>query len=128
MSRNVRNEIKKGKKIYFYDNGIRNAIIRDFTPLPLRNDIGALWENYLTSERLKFLANNNTKVERYFWRTSQQQEIDYVEESEGKLKAFEMKWSPQRKSFISRTFTNAYPDAAVKVITPEIYEQFLSEY
>jgi len=86
-SRNVRNEIKKGRKIYFYDNGIRNAVINNFNRPDLRSDIGYLWENFLFSERMKFLADKNWFANRYFWRTTQQQEIDYIEERDGKLTA-----------------------------------------
>jgi len=93
FSRNVRNEIKKGKKIYFYDNGIRNAIIENFNPLINRSDTGALWENFLISERMKYLYHNNIAAKKYFWRTTQQQEIDYIEEQERKLFAYEFKWN-----------------------------------
>jgi predicted AAA+ superfamily ATPase len=107
-SKNLRTEIKTAKKVYFYDNGIRNAVIRDFTPMAARQDVGALWENFLISERLK--ANSYTKslARAYFWRTKQQQEIDYVEELAGKLHAYEFKWNPKRKVNFPKTFTKAY--------------------
>lgn len=89
-SRNVRNEIKKGKKIYFYDNGIRNAVLGAFTLLEGRTDKGALWENFLVSERYKLLNYQEIDAKRFFWRTTQQQEIDYLEEREGKLYAYEL--------------------------------------
>ncbi|MEM6263186.1 MAG: ATP-binding protein, partial [Bacteroidota bacterium] len=93
FSRNLRNELKKSRKVYFYDNGIRNAILADFTPLELRSDKGALWENFLVSERQKLLHNHQRFANTWFWRTRQQQEIDYLEEEDGKLPAFEFKWN-----------------------------------
>ncbi len=126
-NRNVRNEIKKGRKIYFYDNGIRNAIINQFTPLELRTDAGALWENFLVSERLKLLANRQRRVKRHFWRTTQQQEIDYLEEEHGVLRAWEFKWNPGAKVRFSKTFTNAYPDCDTAVVTPDNVESFVMQ-
>ena len=96
-SRNVRNEIKKGKKIYFIDNGIRNALIGNFLPLASRTDVGALWENYLVSERLKLIRNEGIYASGFFWRTTQQQEIDYVEEREQNMSAYEFKWNPKKR-------------------------------
>lgn len=127
LSRNVRNEIKKGKKIYFLDNGIRNAVIGNFTPLAGRTDTGALWENYLVSERLKFLNNRDISASRYFWRTTQQQEIDYIEEQPQSLSAYEFKWNARKsgKPF-PRTFLNNYDKVVTRVITPDNYEEFLS--
>ena len=110
LNRNVRNEIKKGRKIYFYDNGIRNAIIGNFLPLSSRVDTGVLWENFLISERYKLLGNKDIDFKSFFWRTTQQQEIDYIEERQGKLFAYEFKWNAMKKSWLSRTFANAYPD------------------
>ncbi len=127
LSRNLRNEIKKSRKIYFYDNGIRNAIIANFQALELRKDVGALWENFLVAERLKFTHYNNQYPNRYFWRTKQQQEIDYIEELDGKLYAFEFKWKGGQKVKPSITFTKAYPENEFKVVTPENYFAFLSE-
>lgn len=124
FSRNLRNEIKKNKKIYFVDNGIRNAIIGQMQPLALRNDIGSLWENFLISERLKILNYSNTFANSYFWRTRQQQEIDYIEESEGKIYAFEFKWSEKRKVKISKTFTNTY-NSQNKIIHRKNFRDFL---
>ena len=106
FSRNMRNEIKQNRKIYFYDNGIRNMIIGDFKPLDLRMDKGALWENFLVSERLKQNKYKNTFSRMYFWRTVQQQEIDYVEECEGAISAFEFKWSNTRTRFPHRFLEN----------------------
>jgi len=91
LSRNVLNELKKSRKIYFYDNGIRNAIISNFQPVGLRQDIGVLWKNFLMSERRKLLNNHQIYANTYFWRTKQQQEIDYIEDRGDKLYAFEFK-------------------------------------
>jgi len=126
LNRNVRNEIKKGKKIYFYDNGIRNAVLGNFLPLSSRMDTGALWENFLMCERHKYLMNREIDVQRYFWRTTQQQEIDYIEEMNGRLFAFEFKWNLVRKPFLSKTFANAYPDSEFQVINPDNMHQFLT--
>jgi predicted AAA+ superfamily ATPase len=124
--KNVRNEIRKGKKIYFYDNGIRNATINSLWKIENRQDIGGLWENYLISERKKLLSYSNKYYKQYFWRTLQQQEIDYIEEDETGLRAYEFKWSKNAKFKISKTFTNAYPNAKVKLVTPENYMHFLT--
>ncbi len=126
LARNVRNEIRKGKKFYFIDNGIRNAVIGNFTPLVGRTDAGALWENYLVSERFKFLANTTTDAAVYFWRTAQQQEIDYIEERQQKLYAFEFKWNVQKRGVrFPKTFLRNYDCAGAVVITPDNYEDFL---
>jgi uncharacterized protein len=125
LSRNVRNEIRKGRKIYFYDNGIRNAVIGNFTPLTSRTDTGALWENYLISERIKFLSRKETDTHSWFWRTTQQQELDYIEEHDGQFYAFEFKWNPNRRVSMSRTFSNAYPNHIFKVIHPDNFHEFL---
>ena len=123
-SRNLRNEIKKNKKIYFYDNGIRNTIIGNFTSLNLRQDKGALWENFLISERLKQNKYKMTLAKSYFWRTTQQQEIDYVEEIEQKVYGYEFKWNPRKKVKISKTFTDKYK-AAGKLINRENFREFV---
>lgn len=125
FSRNVRNEIKKGKKIYFYDNGIRNAIVGNYNALNSRTDIGALWENFLISERMKYLHYNEIDCERYFWRTTQQQEIDYIEDRAGKLFATEIKWNPKARVKFPITFLKAYPKSEVRVLTPDNFETFL---
>lgn len=125
FSHNVRNEIKKGKKIYFYDNGIRNAIIGNFNLLINRNDTGALWENFLISERIKYLHYNNINVKRYFWRTVQQQEIDYIEEQGRKLSAYEFKWNKKARAKFPKTFIRAYPDSETHLITQGNFESFL---
>jgi hypothetical protein len=127
LSRNVRNEIKKGRKIYFYDNGIRNAVLGNFSSLSGRTDKGALWENFFISERLKYLSNNEIEVKSWFWRTTQQQEIDYIEEWENKILAFELKWNTQKNVRLSKTFSNAYPNHEFKVITPENFHKLVME-
>jgi len=124
LSRNLRNEISTNRKIYFYDNGIRNAILANYNPLGLRQDIGALWENFLMSERKKYLLYNGISANTYFWRTTQQQEIDYVEERGGKFYAYEFKWNPNAKVKFSKTFTNVY-DANLIVITRENFHNFV---
>ncbi len=125
LSRNMRNEIKKGRKIYFYDIGIRNAIIKNFIPLNLRKDVGALWENFLISERLKINHYNQKFVNRFFWRSTTQKEIDYIEEQNGKLYAYEFKWNPKKKVKIPRSFTNLYPEAETQLINPLNFIEFI---
>lgn len=127
LNRNVRNEIKKGKKIYFYDCGIRNVIINNFNPLGSRTDTGSLWENYIITERLKFLKYNNIHADLYFWRTTQQQEIDFIEDLGTTLNAYEFKWKWNRnsKTKFSQTFTSNYPNAKTQVISPDDVEDFL---
>lgn len=125
LNRNVRNEIKKGRKIYFCDNGIRNAVLGNFMPLDSRVDAGALWENFLVSERMKIITNDDEVPVSYFWRTTQQQEIDYLEEYQNKFYAFEFKWSSSKKPFLSKTFSNAYPGSIFKVISPDNFHEFI---
>jgi predicted AAA+ superfamily ATPase len=125
FSRNLRNELKKSRKIFFWDNGIRNALIADFSPAETRQDIGALWENYLISERLKLLSYSGVASGTWFWRTQQQQEIDYIEEQDGKLRAYEIKWSPKAKAAGKKSFITAYPDSTMQTITPDNYDEFL---
>lgn len=126
LNRNARNELKKSKKIYFYDNGIRNAIIGNFRDVNNRNDIGALWENFLISERIKVLSNEMKSFDNFFWRTTQQQEIDFVEDRDGTLHAFEFKWSPIKKGHFSLTFTKAYPNHKLMTVTPANFNEFLT--
>ncbi|MBP7240091.1 MAG: ATP-binding protein [Saprospiraceae bacterium] len=126
FSRNLRNELKSSRKIYFYDNGIRNALIASFQPLELRQDIGVLWENWILSERMKYLRYHQHWANTYFWRTTQQQEIDYIEEKDGTLEAYEFKWNPTRKVNFPKTFTAEYQPVVSKVITPGNFEQFLT--
>lgn len=125
FSRNVRNELKKSRKIYFFDNGIRNALISNFNSIPIRNDVGALWENFLISERMKSNQYSQNYANCYFWRTTQQQEIDYIEDNNGLLSCFEFKWSPAKKAYFSATFASNYPNSSFKVINPENFVEFI---
>jgi len=126
LSRNLRNEINKTRKIYFYDNGIRNAIISNFNDIRLRNDTGALWENYLISSRIKLLSNQNKSTRFYFWRTYQQQKIDWIEERGGEFYAYEFKYNPKKVNF-PKTFLNKYNPITHKVINNKNFDEFLSE-
>lgn len=125
FSRNMRNEIKKGKKIYFYDNGIRNALISNFAPLEMRQDAGALWENFMISERIKRNAYCNDYSQLFFWRTKQKQEIDLIEEKDGRLFAYEFKWNSKKKSKLPTSFENNYSDIEFKVINKDNYWEFV---
>ncbi|MDR2358464.1 MAG: ATP-binding protein [Prevotellaceae bacterium] len=125
FSRNHRNEIKKGKKIYFYDNGIRNAIVQNFSPLNLRPDSGFLWENYFVSERMKANHYRRYFVKNYFWRTFQQQEIDLIEEADGLLSAFEIKWNEKRRPKIPAAFAITYPQHVFHVVNSDNYMEYL---
>jgi len=124
FSRNIRNEIKTNKKIYFYDNGIRNMVIGNFNPLELRNDKGALWENFLISERIKQIQYKQSLARTYFWRTKQQQEVDYVEENEGKIYGFEFKWKKKNNQKLPKTFTETY-NAVTKIIDRDNFREFV---
>lgn len=124
-SRNLRKEITKNSRWYFHDNGIRNALINDFRPLALRDDVGALWENYLISERLKKYAFTvGAAPDYYFWRTYDQQEIDWIEYQNGQLSAFEFKWTTQTAK-IPKAFAESYPEASFEVIHRENYLSFV---
>lgn len=125
LSRNLRNELKKSRKIYFYDNGLRNAVVNQFNSTALRQDIGALWENFMMSERIKLLSYQRINVNKYFWRTHAGQEIDYVEERNGKMRAYEFKWNVKTRAKIQVTFLKAYPDASTKIISPNNIDEFL---
>jgi predicted AAA+ superfamily ATPase len=125
LSNNVRNEIKKGKKIYFYDNGIINAVTGNFNPLSQRTDIGSLWENYIISERIKYLNIQQNEADFHFWRTTQQQEIDYIEKKDDQILACEIKWNVKAKNKIPATFSSNYTNVTSKTITPDNYEEFL---
>ena len=129
FSRKLRNEIKKGFKVYFYDLGIRNAVIGNFSPVASRSDAGHLWENYLIMERVKLNANRPFPPRQFFWRTMapKSNEIDYLEEADGKLKAWEIKSDTDSTAKIPRTFRNAYPDTETGVITPRNFDSFLLE-
>ena len=126
LNRNLRTELKKSKKIYFYDNGIRNAIIQQFNPINMRNDMGALWENFFISERIKYNHYNGNHVNTYFWRTTGQQEIDYIEECNGTMRAFEIKWNTKKnKTRFPKSFFDAYDVKETIVITPDNYLDWL---
>lgn len=123
-SRNLRNELKKSRKIYFYDNGLCNAVINQFNPLGLRNDIGALWENFMIVERMKRNAYTNYYTNIYFWRNKNKQEINYIEERNGKLDVFEFKWSLSKVKF-PNVFVSNYQPAQTMVIAKENYQEFI---
>lgn len=123
-STNERKEVTKMNKIFFWDNGIRNAVINDFRPLELRNDVGALWENFLVSDRMKMKAWKENTAKSYFWRNNQQREVDYLEERYGEINAYEMKWNSDKKHKITLAFTNAYPTAKTHILTPENFKEF----
>jgi len=125
FSRNLRNEIVSSRKIYFYDNGIRNALIGNFNHPGMRQDTGALWENFLISERIKKLHYSGIWANSYFWRTTGQQEIDYIEDHEGKLSAFEFKWKADREPRYPALFLRTYPDSSVKCISQSNFLEFV---
>ncbi|HNV51823.1 MAG TPA: ATP-binding protein [Tenuifilaceae bacterium] len=124
FSRNVRNEIKTNKKIYFYDNGVRNMVIGNFNPLDLRTDKGALWENFLISERMKQIEYKQSLARTYFWRTKQQQEVDFVEENSGKLIGYEFKWNKKKSTRLPKTFVETY-NAESNVIDKNNFREFV---
>jgi len=126
LSRNLRNEISTNRKIYFYDNGIRNALVANFNPLSMRQDVGVLWENFIMSERMKTVHYNQTFVNQYFWRTKQQQEIDYIEERGSRFYAYKFKWNPDAKTRFSDSFVKNYAPAETKVIHKNNLQDFLS--
>ena len=126
LARNIRNELKSSRKIFFWDLGIRNAVIGNLTQIENRQDVGALWENFVIAERMKMLAYNGSFAQTYFWRTKQQQEIDYLEEEDGKIKAFEFKWNPNKAAAkCPDSFLKAYQNPEFKVITPQNVDEFL---
>jgi predicted AAA+ superfamily ATPase len=125
FARNLRNELKISRKIYFFDNGIRNALISNFQIPEMRQDAGALWENFLISERMKYNHYNQKWCNSYFWRTHEQQEIDYIEDYDGKLHGYEFKWNPQSKARFPKTFLDAYPGSETEVITRANMDGFL---
>lgn len=124
--KNLRNEISKSRKIYFWDLGIRNSLIQNHNLIELRDDAGALWENFCVAERVKFHHNRQHLVNTFFWRTYQQKEIDYIEERDGKLAAFEMKWGANKQATVPKDFLEAYPKASFQLVTPQSMEAFLS--
>ena len=125
FSRNVRTELRKSKKFYFWDNGVRNAIIGNFNPLDSRSDTGALWENYIVSERLKLIRSRKELTFTYFWRTTLQQEIDLIEERQGNFSAFEMKFNPKQKGLIPQTFLDNYKISETAIVNRDNYHGFL---
>jgi len=124
-SRNLRKEIVKKSKYYFYDNGVRNSIIASFNPLAQRTDAGSLWENFLLVERLKRQAYRGPKANNYFWRTWDQQEVDFVEEREGRLYGYEFKWGT-KKTRAPKDWLSAYPEAQFAVVDQSNYLEFIS--
>jgi predicted AAA+ superfamily ATPase len=125
FSRNLRKEITKSSKWYFYDNGLRNLIIANLNPLELRNDVGELWENYVISERIKKQDYNRQIVNNYFWRTYDQQEIDWVEERDGKLFGYEFKWNPKRKAKVPKAWKDTYKEAEFEVVNSQNYLEWI---
>lgn len=130
FARNLRNELKASRKIYFYDNGIRNAVLANFSMLESRTneEAGALWENFIISERLKRNAYSDSYCNYWFWRTQQQKEIDYLEEEDGRISSFEFKWNPAAKYKYPAQFLEAYPGSSFKVVTPVNVEEFLLDW
>lgn len=125
FSRNLRNEITSKSKYYFYDVGVRNAVLSNFNELSLRNDVGALWENFMVIERLKTRSYAGVQARDYFWRTWQQKEIDLLEERDGKLFAYEIKWSDGKTPALPAAFKDAYPQSEFAVINPSNFTQTL---
>lgn len=126
FSRNLRKEVTKMSRWYFYDNGIRNAVIQNFNPIPLRNDVGDLWENFAITERLKYLSYSKRTANFHFWRTYDQQELDWVEEEAGQLRGFELKWNPKRDAKAPGAWAKTYPDATFQVINSDNYLDWIS--
>ena len=125
FSRNLRQEVTNKIKVYFLDNGIRNAVIAQFNGLDQRNDIGSLWENFILMERMKNRAYQSIYANVYFWRTYDQQKIDLVEERDGKLFGYEFKWAQSKIISAPRNWVSTYPQAEFKVINPENYQNFI---
>ena len=126
FSRNLRKEIARSRRYYFYDNGIRNGLINNFNPLALRDDVGALWENYVMVERLKHNLYTGRQAGSYFWRTYDRQEIDLIEERGGRLDAVEMTWSPRPRLRAPRAWREAYPGSSFRVVDRENYLDFIT--
>jgi predicted AAA+ superfamily ATPase len=124
FSRNLRKEITKSQRYFFYDTGVRNALIGNFNPLAVRNDLGELWENYIITERMKRQEYLRKVTNSYFWRTYDKKEIDLVEERQGRLFGYEVKWKKERVK-IPQDWTSGYPDAAFEVIHRENYLKFI---
>ncbi|EOG6901349.1 ATP-binding protein [Flavobacterium psychrophilum] len=124
FSKNLRNEIKLNRKIYFYDNGVRNMLIGNFNSLEFRQDKGALWENFLVSERMKLLSYSQSVAKPYFWRTTTQQEIDYIETNADDVNAFEFKWANSKKVKLPKSFQEAY-NPSFLVLDKSNFREFL---
>ena len=122
-SSNLRNEIKKGKKYYFYDLGIRNAIISNFNSLSVRQDVGQLWENFCINERKK--RHISASVNYYFWRTYDGAEIDLIEEKPGGLSLFEFKWNPRKKATVPASFIQKYGEDQLNIISRQNFHSLL---
>lgn len=127
FNRNLRNELNKSRKIYFYDTGLRNAVINQFQSIALRNDIGGLWENFLLAERTKYLAKHKLFCNRYFWRTKDGAEIDYIEERNGEIHAYEFKWNPSAKTHFPASFLKTYHPTVTQIIHSGNYMEWLSD-
>ncbi len=127
FSRNLRKEITKNSRWYFFDNGIRNTLIANVNPIELRNDMGQLWENYIISERIKHQKYTGMLVNNYFWRTYDQQEIDWIEEREGNLFAYEFKWNVKKIPKQPGGWKNNYPRSEYHVINPDNYLKWINE-
>jgi len=123
-NKNMRNELKFSKKIFFWDNGVRNAVINNFNPLSMRSDTGDLWENFMISERMKRNSYENPFAKGYFWRTVSQQEIDYIEENNGEIAAFEFKWNQKKRAKVVSAFTDSY-QKEIKTVHPSNFREFL---
>ena len=124
LHRNARSELKKLRKIYFYDAGIRNALINNFNSFEVRQDIGALWENFLIAERVKYNGNHSKHYNIYFWRTHQGHELDYIEESEGKLQGYEFKWRASKQQR-AKDFLESYPGSSINLVNQDNFDKFL---
>ena len=126
FSRNLRNELKSSRKIYFWDLGIRNAVIGNLSQVENRTDTGALWENFCIVERMKLLSYKESFAQSWFWRTQQQKEIDYLEEEDGMLRAVEFKWNDRKANTkVPAAFATAYPNAVFQVVTPHSIDNFI---
>lgn len=125
FSKNLRNELKKSHKIYFYDVGVRNALISQFALIENRLDNGPLWENFIIAERKKFLHYQRRKVNCWFWRTTDQAEVDWIEEENGELRAFEFKYNGKSTVQLSKKFRTSYPEAKTMIVSPENIHEFL---
>ena len=125
LNRNLKKEISQGFKVYFWDLGIRNQVINNFNSLDLRNDVGEMWENFCIAERLKKIKNENIQANTYFWRTYDQQEIDYIEEKDGSFLALECKWSKNKSAKIPKIFMETYANTIFDTLNPDTWYRWL---